>query len=117
MRQKKAGLLVLCLWVSALAGQEALAQTPSDQPQDMVFAWTAPSTGTPAVKYEVQVRRGGMRSSDITTTEVTITEITISVAWLTLYEVRVRGIDAQNNRGQWSAWSLAEDRDRGAPGF
>jgi len=114
--QKKAMILLCILVTVALAGQ-GRAQTGNDQPVDMVFAWEAPTTGSPVVKYEVQVRRGGMLSSDVTTREAFTPEIVIPVDWLTLYEVRVRGVDAAGVRGPWSGWSLAEDRDRGAPGF
>ena len=120
--KKRAGLIVLVLAVGVLGGV-VLAQTESHdkdippQPEDMIFEWTAPTTGSAPVKYLVEIRVGGMNSEDIATREVTTNRVTFPVAWLTLYEVRVRGVDANNNIGPWSAWSVAEDRDHDDPSF
>ncbi len=120
--QKRAGFFGLSLAVMALAGAAfALggdthkAATPPPAP--MVFEWTAPTDGTAVVKYEVQIRTGGESSTDVTTVEVTTNQVTFPVEWLTIYEVRVRGIDATDQAGAWSIWSLAEDEDHEAPSF
>ena len=120
--QKKAGLFGLGLAVAVLAGV-AMVQGGGDiknlldPPPDMTFQWAAPTTGTPAAKYEVQIRNGGANSTDVVTRTVTTNRVTFSVDWLTLYEVRVRAIDASGRAGIWSVWSLAEDRDHEEPSF
>lgn len=120
--QKRAVFLALTLAAGALAGG-ALAQPESglDDPENraeaMTFVWTAPTTGSPVAKYEVQIRQGGAASTDITNREVFTTEVTFPVDWMTLYEVRVRAVDAANRAGPWSIWSQAENRDHEAPSF
>jgi len=115
-RQKKAGFFGLGFAAVLLAGVAMVQGEDDDKdlpppPEDMIFEWTAPTTGTIPVKYEVQIRTGGVNSDDIRTDMVDTNRITFAVEWLTVYEVRVRGIDAQNRVGPWSIWSLAEDRD------
>ena len=120
--QKKAGLYGLALAAAVLAGV-ALVQGGGDiknlldPPPDMAFVWAPPTTGTAVEKYEVQIRSGGANSTDVETQFVTTNRVTFSVDWLTLYEVRVRGIDADGHVGVWSKWSLAEDRDHAEPSF
>jgi len=122
IRKRMAAFLILALVTGVLAGV-ALCQEASGekmvptQPEDMVFGWTAPTTGTPAVRYEVEIRVGGMNSTNITTRQVTENRVTFAVEWLTLYEVRVRAYDATDHVGPWSKWSLAEDRDHDEPSF
>jgi len=120
--QKRAVFLALTLAAGVLAGG-ALAQDdpdprdPLQRPENMTFSWTAPSTGSPVAKYEIQIRKGGAASTDITNREVPTNEVTFAVEWLTKYEVRVRAVDAGNRAGPWSLWSQAEDRDHEDPSF
>ncbi len=120
--QKKAGLYGLGLAAAVLAGV-AMVQGGDDiknlldPPADMTFEWAAPTTGSTAVRYEVQIRNGGANSTDVKTQNVTSRSVTFSVDWLTLYEVRVRGIDSSGCAGVCSASSLAEDRDHEEPSF
>ncbi len=120
--QKKAGLYGLGLAAALLAGVALVQGGGSiknllDPPDDMTFEWTAPTTGSVVAKYEVQIRTGGLNSTDVETQFVTTNQVTFSVDWLTLYEVRVRGVDGAGHVGSWSVWSLAEDRDHDEPSF
>ena len=121
MTAKKISVLVGgALLVAVLAGV-AISQSSGGekvippQPRDFTFDWTAPTTGTPVVRYDVEIRIGGPESDQIETRSVTTNEVTFSVDWVTIYEVRVRGVDAQGRVGPWSPWSLAEDRDLDDP--
>jgi hypothetical protein len=114
--------LALALVAGVLAGA-AFAQgdlADKDIPTDaepMTFAWTPPTTGTSPVRYEVQIRKGGPSSTDIESRVEPTNQTTFAVDWLTLYEVRVRAVDASNRVGPWSIWSQAEDRDHEEPSF
>ena len=101
----------------ALVYGDEILEKLLDTPADMVFEWTAPTTGSAVDKYEVQIRTGGMNSTDVETRMVSTNQVTFAVDWLTLYEVRVRGIDSAGRIGAWSIWSLAEDRDHDEPSF
>ncbi len=101
----------------ALVYGEEILEKLLDSPDDMVFEWTAPTTGSAVDKYEVEIRTGGVNSTDVETRMVTTKQVTFAVDWLTLYEVRVRGIDSAGRVGPWSIWSLAEDRDHDEPSF
>jgi hypothetical protein len=92
-------------------GDKSLPQDPAD----MTFTWTAPTSGTAPVRYDVEIRVGGPESDQIQTQSVTTNEVTFPVDWVTMYEVRVRGVDGQGRTGPWSVWSLAYDRDLDDP--
>ncbi|MFT5233997.1 MAG: hypothetical protein ACI9UK_000346 [Candidatus Krumholzibacteriia bacterium] len=111
------GLLVVVLAGAAMVKAGYFDKVLPAQPDDMVFSWAAPTVGTTVVKYEVQIREGGSDGGDSRNMEVTTNSVTFDVDWLTLYEVRVRGVDASNRIGPWSEWSLAEDRDHEEPSF
>jgi hypothetical protein len=108
---------VVLAGVAFVLGTAGDKEAPAFAP-DLNFVWAPATTGVPAVKYEVEIRKGGPGSTDITTRTVSANQIVITeVAWLTLYEVRVRGVDADNRSGPWSQWSNAADRDNAAPSF
>jgi hypothetical protein len=111
-----AGLLVLAALAGAALtiGGGADKSVPSDPP-DMTFTWDPPTTGTPVVRYEVEIRVGGSDSDQIDTQTVNTNEVTFAVDWVTPYEVRVRGVDGQGRTGPWSEWSLAYDTDLDDP--
>lgn len=121
-RRNRTLFFAFALAAGVLAGAAFAQGDPADkllpsEADPMTFAWTAPTTGTTPVRYEVQIRKGGPASTDIDSREVTTNRVTFDVEWLTLYEVRVRAVDAGNRVGPWSIWSQAEDRDHGEPSF
>ncbi len=121
MMLNKNNLILYGFCVGALAlGGATLVQAQSDAAADtvavdpappMTFAWQ-PGSGPPPEKYEVEIRKGGMYSKDITYRETATTEITFDVDWLTPYDVRVRGVDAEGRRGPWSKWSVVHHRQK-----
>lgn len=122
-KRKQAVLAGVALAAVLLAGVALVLGTAGDKEApafgpDLIFAWTPATTGTTAVKYEVEIRKGGPESTDVTTRTVYTNQVVISeVAWLTLYEVRVRGVDSSNRAGPWSQWSNPADRDNAEPSF
>ncbi len=103
---------------STLAQVDLDTRDPYETLDNMTFTWTVPTTGSPVVKYEVQIRRGGAASTDITNEDVSTNEATIRrVVGLMKYEVRVRAVDAGNRAGPWSLWSQEEDQDHEEPSF
>ncbi len=103
----------LVLAGGALSQEGADDSEPEPAPP-MTFRWE-PGLGTPPVRYDVEIRTGGMLSDDITEREVDTEEITFDVRWGTPYEVRVRGVNAQGEVGPWSIWSLVYDREYKEP--
>lgn len=103
-------LVVAVLAGGALVCGEEILEKDLGSPNDMIFEWTAPTTGSAVDQYEVEIRIGGMNSTNVETRMVTTNQVTFAVEWLTVYEVRVRGIDSAGRIGPWSIWSLAEDR-------
>ena len=88
------------------------AQTTTMQ---VTYTWTAPTTGSPVAHYDVE------RSSDAGATWVAAgtpvsPSVTLTVPVLTVIIVRVRGVDATNRPGIWSATSDPYTADPGPPG-
>lgn len=92
----------------------SLAQPDIGFADDIVFRWTAPTSGTPVVSYDVQVRTigtGDVIHRGILETEFTLTE----VQYMKKYQIRVRGVDGDDRRGPWSQWSEEESRELPEP--
>jgi len=115
--EKKNKIRLLGVLVVVLAGVALVLGGLGPQPDNLMFSWSDPTSGTEVVKYEVQIRVGGSASHEYRNEVVTTNSVTFDVEWLTPYEVRVRGVDANNRIGPWSDWSLAEDRDHEEPSF
>jgi hypothetical protein len=112
---KGPGLFGLGLAFAVLAGVALAQGDPGAKklrppPTDVIFEWAVPTTGPAVVKYEVQIRTGGMNSNDITTRFTSTNRDTFPVVYLTLYEVRVRAYGTADIPSPWSPWSVAEDR-------
>lgn len=103
----KRSIVLLVLLVSATA----LAQTLPPQR----FAWTAPTTGEPAVSYVVQTRENGGAWSTVGTTADTFYVFT-NLSQTSTWEIRVAGVDAQDRQGPFSLPSLPLVGDQGPPG-
>ncbi len=117
-RSNRAVILALTLAVGVLAGV-ACAQDDSESNiwRGMAFEWTAPTTGSPVVRYEVQIWKNRATSNDITNLEVMTNRVVFDAHGADLYEVRVRGVDAANRPGPWSGWSIAENWELEDPSF
>lgn len=76
------------------------------------YGWDAPTDGSPAVRYEVQVDTGG-GWVDVGTTATTQTTITIPEGSTSMVRVR-----AEDQDGRFGLWSVASEpyTDLGAPG-
>ncbi len=117
MQNKKSKIAFGAVLMAVLAGVVLVWGGSGDRAEDMIFSWDAPTAGTPVVRYEVQIRVGGSQSNEYQNQVVTTNSVTFEVDWLKPYEVRVRGVDANDRIGPWSDWSLAEDRELEEPDF
>jgi hypothetical protein len=84
-------------------------------PQNVTYTWTAPTTGSPAVSYEV------FRSLDNGTTWTlyatpTAPSAVVVAPDLTPIIVRVRAVDALGRKGMYSESSDPYTNDPGPPG-
>jgi len=84
-------------------------------PINVTYTWTAPTTGSTCVSYDVE------RSLDGGTTFAAYSTVTANSAVvvapeLTPIAVRVRGVDSLGRKGVWSDPSLAFTNDPGSPG-
>ena len=77
------------------------------------YEWTAPTTGSPAVKYAVEVSTNGSVTNTITVMDAT--RVTIEVQYGNDYSVRVAGIDSAERWGPWSAPSVLETFEEDPP--
>lgn len=81
----------------------------------VTYTWTAPTTGSPCVSYEVE------RTIDAGTTWVAYTTTTSTTAIVVApanvaIQIRVRGVDALGRKGPWSQPADPYSYDPGAPG-
>ncbi len=119
MGAKKVGFLTAAVVSVALVGVVLTQVVRNDKsqltdPEDLIFTWDAPTVGTPVVFYEVEIRKHGAESDEITQATTETNRYVVAVSeWLVKHEVRVRGVDAEGRRGPWSDWSL--EYDRGLP--
>lgn len=113
---------VVLLLVTALAGVAVTGNWPWEKnadhdPQPMTFEWDPPVGGSAVVLYEVEIRESRPTTEATVVRRTTDTNrVTFDVRWLYLYEVRVRGVDAEGRKGPWSEWSDPPvDRDHNEP--
>ena len=94
------------LLATALAGVAFTVGGLGDKSDDldarpMTFEWDPPAGGSPVVRYDVEIRESRPTTEPTVTARTTDTNrITFDVKWLYLYEVRVRGVDAQGRGGR-----------------
>lgn len=105
---KKLTLAVVALMLLATT---SFSQTTSI---NVTVSWTAPTTGSPCVKYELE------KSTDIGVTWTQIATPTTNSAVVilpvgTTVIMRVRGVDASTRVGAWSANSDPYIPDAGVP--
>lgn len=94
----------------ALVGSLALSATG----KDVRATWTAPTEGSPAVGYELEVYRDGQLADTLDVPDTTA--IVDNIEPLVAYTARVRAYDALGRFGPWSEWSDPYTWDEGAPG-
>ena len=114
---KKISTLVTAVALAGALGvvvgvrQCAFAQVA--KPGGWTYTWTAPTTGSPVVKYAVEISMNGAVIDTIF--RVGATDITIEVIYGSDYSVRVAGIDAAERWGPWSAPSVLETAEEDPP--
>jgi hypothetical protein len=84
-------------------------------PINVTYTWTAPTTGSPCVSYEVQRSLDNGASWQVFTT-TTSTSAVVAAPDLTPIIIRVRGVDALARTGVWSMSSDPYTNDPGPPG-
>lgn len=86
-----------------------------ESPPAAVYAWTAPTEGTPVAHYTAQVL---INDVDILTIEPVFSErVSIEMEYGNKYRVRVAGVDAAGVKGPYSLWSLPYTPELEPPGF
>lgn len=100
--------LILSIAMVLLFAGSALAQTQGP----MGFAWDEPDSGGVAVKYIVEVYKDGAFFS---TSEVDTNYFEFMADALVPYQIRVAGVDALDNQGEFSVNSDIELLDFGPP--
>lgn len=91
-----------------------LATTCFCQTIEVTAQWTAPTTGSAVVQYELQINEDGGEFYTIGFTENT--SFVMQAENLITYKARVRGIDKLDRAGNWSEESENYMADAGIPG-
>lgn len=91
-----------------------IASVSFAQTVDVMASWTAPTTGSPAVSYVLQLSVDGGPFVTYGTTETTSLSLTLDN--LKTYIARVAGVDALGRQGPWSEDSDPYLADLGLPG-
>jgi hypothetical protein len=112
--------VLLAVVVISLAGiGTALVQENKDAGEqvapDVVFTWTAPTTGTPVDHYVAQILVNDIDTLFIDS--VPTESLTLPVVYGNKYQVRVAGVDASDVQGPMSLWSLPYTPELDPPGF
>lgn len=97
----------------ALLGSLTVAPAGA-QTVNVTYSWSAPTTGSPAVSYEVERSIGGGAWTLYTTT--TTTSAVVAAPALVTIQVRVRAVDALGRKGTYSDPSDIWTNDPGIPG-
>lgn len=103
-------MLALALVVSLFAANVFAAAPP------VTYVWTAPTTGSPAVRYAVELRTNGGDWVEVSTSTTNPTYTFSTFDYLNVYEVRVAAFDGLNRKGLYSVSSDPYMPDQGAPG-
>ncbi len=81
---------------------------------EIQYTWSAPTTGSPAVRYVVQHSVNG--GPFVTVGEAQSTSYTLSATFGDSHRIRVAGVDGQDRQGPFSTASEPYTPDLGAPG-
>jgi len=110
MNTKQIQLSVVAIALTFLVS----AAAPAFADVDVTYQWTAPTTGSPAVSYVVQLRADG--GTWTTIANVASNAYTLDATYGVSHELRVAGVDSQGRQGIWSEASDPLTPDAGAPG-
>lgn len=103
-------MIVLSVMLSLCAASAFAAAPP------VTYTWTAPTTGTPPVRYTVELRTDSGPWVEVSTSTVNPTYTFSTFDYLKVYEVRVAAVDALNRKGIYSQSSDPYMPDLGVPG-
>lgn len=103
-------MLILTLLLS-LGAVNAFAAAPP-----VTYTWTAPTTGSPVVRYTVELRTNAGAWVEVSTSTTLMTYTFSTFNYLSTYEVRVAGVDALSRKGAYSTSSDPYMPDQGIPG-
>lgn len=103
--------LALALVATVLLAAPASAQTSTI---NVVYSWTAPTTGSAVTSYVVQHSIDGGTWTQVGTSSTTSYTLAASVGHA--HQIRVAGVDAQARQGIFSLPSDAYTPDAGTPG-
>ena len=96
----------------AIAGLAVVANTA---PQNVTYTWTAPTTGSPVVSYEVDRSLDGGTTWTLYTTTTSASAVVVAPD-LTPIVIRVRAVDGLGRKGAYSLTSDPYTNDPGPPG-
>jgi len=99
-------IAIMCLFAS-----NAFSAAPP-----VTYTWTAPTTGSPVVRYTVELKTNGGAWVEVSTSTTSPTYTFSTFNYLSTYEVRVAGVDALNRKGLYSLSSDQYMPDQGIPG-
>lgn len=108
---------LLTVAVFAVLAAPVLAQAPA-----ATYRWDPPTTGSPVVKYVIQVSSDGGQTSTQYVSDDDPLNVFVFYDWAfaTTYVIRVAGVDAADRQGPWSPWSdpytTPDPPDPGPPG-
>lgn len=83
-------------------------------PVTVTYTWTAPTTGSPVISYDVEITNNGTTWTSYAV--ATTTSVSVTVQELQMVQIRVRGKDALGRPGPWSVASDPWTNDPGPPG-
>lgn len=102
--------LFAVLLITVLPATSSLAQTDVQ----VNYSWTAPTTGSPVVFYEVQHSINNGNWTQVGTSNDNSYTLTATVGQS--HRIRVRGVDDEDREGPWSEASDPYLPDVGPPG-
>ncbi len=102
-----------------LAGSVGLVVGQAAAEWELIFGWSAPTTGSPVARYVGEWRLIAARGDTATFEAGPWLEPTGAIAWpppqLGRVQLHVAGVDSLDRQGPWSEWSEAVE-DLGPPG-
>lgn len=104
-------LMMILTVLLSLGAVNAFAAAPP-----VTYTWTAPTTGSPVVRYTVELRTNGAAWVEVSSATTSPTYTFSTFDYLKTYEVRVAGVDALNRKGAYSNSSDPYMPDQGIPG-
>ncbi len=99
-------LLLLSAVLVVLFVPLLLTSAGGQPPPSLGYVWSPPESGTPVLRYVIQVRKNGTIAASLADqTSDSIPAYALAVTYGDEYEIRVAGVDAEGRVGPFSGWS------------